>query len=93
MAVRVIPAQAGIQQRRNTLFDNKTYLGRPRHSGESRNPAAPRLRRERLSIALTIAGREFVLFLQLPLASWLPAFAGMTLAVITNLVLKPCVKV
>ncbi|MER2519801.1 MAG: hypothetical protein ABTQ34_03820 [Bdellovibrionales bacterium] len=51
------------------MFDKKTYLSRKRHSGESRNPAAPRLRRERLSIALTIAGREFVLFRSLPLAS------------------------
>ncbi|MER2519473.1 MAG: hypothetical protein ABTQ34_02160 [Bdellovibrionales bacterium] len=65
----------------NALLDNKIYLSRKRHSGESRNPAAPRLRRERLSIALTIAGREFALFRSLPLASWIPAFAGMTLAV------------
>ncbi|MER2519509.1 MAG: hypothetical protein ABTQ34_02345 [Bdellovibrionales bacterium] len=54
------------------MFDKKTYLGRPRHSGASRNPATPRLRRERFSIALTIVGREFDLFVSLPLASWIP---------------------
>ncbi|MER2519818.1 MAG: hypothetical protein ABTQ34_03910 [Bdellovibrionales bacterium] len=77
----------------NSLLQNKIRCDRLRHSGASRNPAAPRLRRERLSIALTTAGREFVLFLSLPLASWIPVFAGMTLAAKISFVIKQCVNV
>ncbi|MER2519692.1 MAG: hypothetical protein ABTQ34_03270 [Bdellovibrionales bacterium] len=41
---------------------------------KSRNPATPRLRRERIKNTPLIAGRESGLFRSLPLASWIPAF-------------------